>query len=339
MTAALLVLALATLLPGMSMAAQKCPATVVHGQRFHDNGDGTVTDPVTGLMWMRCDVGQSWTGDSCTDPKAWFVMYSWEEAVKLPKKVNFAGHKDWRVPGIDELASIVDSRCIGPSIDLVAFPATPSWYHWSSTPFSDNPEYAWRIDFRTGKENSDLKSSVSYNIRLVRGTFNKPDAAGGSTAAVSPAEKAQGLAADGIHDPETLGLDVLQTPEDGLAGFPKTARGSINWVQALDIGVIDPRSSVTGDGEMSVMDLDILMTNTRSMPRVLFPHKAHTQWLTCSNCHPQIFIPKLGANPITMGENLLGNYCGRCHGRVAFSVFECERCHSVPLDQLSDGAR
>jgi len=335
----LLAVTLATLTPGMSTAAQKCPATVVHGQRFHDNGDGTVTDPVTGLVWMRCNVGQSWIGDRCTDPKAWFVMYSWKEAVKLPEKITFAGRNDWRVPSIDELASIVDSRCIDPSIDLLAFPTTPSWYYWSSTPFGDNPEYAWRIDFRTGKENSDLKSSVSYNIRLVRGTFTESTVASESSTPVGQGAKAEGLAADGIHDPETAGLEVLQTPEEGLTGFPRTATGSINWVQALEIGVIDPRPSLSGDGEMTVMDLDIILADTRSMPRVRFPHKAHTQWLTCSNCHPQIFVPKLGANPISMDANLLGNYCGRCHGRVAFSLFECDRCHSVPLGQLPSDQR
>jgi len=46
------------------------------------------------------------------------------------------------------------------------------------------------------------------------------------------------------------------------------------------------------------------------MDHVRFPHKAHTQWLTCSNCHPQIFIPKLGATP---GASHLDTYRFQWH--------------------------
>ncbi len=72
------------------------------------------------------------------------------------------------------------------------------------------------------------------------------------------------------------------------------------------------------------------MKNTDNMPYVKFPHLAHTKWLDCSNCHPDIFIPKEHSNPISMGKVLKGQYCGVCHDKVAFSLFICERCHSVP---------
>lgn len=78
------------------------------------------------------------------------------------------------------------------------------------------------------------------------------------------------------------------------------------------------------------MDFDIIMKNTMQMPWVRFPHKPHTQWLACSNCHPKIFIPREHANPISMTKVLRGQYCGVCHDKVAFSLFMCERCHSVP---------
>ena len=66
------------------------------------------------------------------------------------------------------------------------------------------------------------------------------------------------------------------------------------------------------------------------MPWVRFPHKPHTKWLACSNCHPAIFLPQEGANDISMNKVLRGEYCGVCHDKVAFSLFVCERCHSVP---------
>jgi c(7)-type cytochrome triheme protein len=69
------------------------------------------------------------------------------------------------------------------------------------------------------------------------------------------------------------------------------------------------------------------------MPWVRFPHLQHTEWLTCANCHPAIFIPQAGANPISMSAIIQGEFCGVCHGKVAFApTLNCGRCHSVPQD-------
>ena len=75
--------------------------------------------------------------------------------------------------------------------------------------------------------------------------------------------------------------------------------------------------------------MDIIMEKTGEMPLVLFPHRPHTEWLDCNNCHDKIFIKKVDANPINMLAILSGNYCGQCHGAVAFPLTECNRCHSV----------
>jgi c(7)-type cytochrome triheme protein len=76
------------------------------------------------------------------------------------------------------------------------------------------------------------------------------------------------------------------------------------------------------------MDLNIVREVKGSMPDVVYPHKQHTEWLDCSNCHPAIFIPQKGANQISMAAILLGQKCGVCHGKVAFPVSECRLCHS-----------
>lgn len=143
------------------------------------------------------------------------------------------------------------------------------------------------------------------------------------------------LAQDGIHDPNNPAIHILQDPKESMATFPKDRRGEVDWVKALQDGHIDPRKSVTGDEwggveTMQELDLDIIMTNTQEMPYVRFPHKPHTQWLSCSNCHPAIFIPREHANPISMEKILKGEFCGRCHDKVSFSLYNCERCHSVP---------
>ena len=132
------------------------------------------------------------------------------------------------------------------------------------------------------------------------------------------------------HDASNDAFLVLQDPAEALKNFPLDRRQQVNWVQALDQGLIEPRPSLTGAGEMLVMDMDILFTNTQDMPYVHFPHLQHTRWLDCSNCHPKIFIPRRGANPVSMNKVLRGEFCGVCHDKVAFSLFICERCHSVP---------
>jgi len=135
---------------------------------------------------------------------------------------------------------------------------------------------------------------------------------------------------DGKHDTSNDAITVLQDPTVALKDFPLDRRQQVNWVTALEQGLIEPRPSLTGKGEMLVMDMDILFTNTKDMPHVRFPHLQHTRWLDCSNCHPKIFIPRRGANPVSMNKVLRGEFCGVCHDKVAFSLFICERCHSVP---------
>jgi c(7)-type cytochrome triheme protein len=135
---------------------------------------------------------------------------------------------------------------------------------------------------------------------------------------------------DGIHDAMNNGIDVLQDPTKALADFPRDRRMQVDWVKALDQGLIEPRADLLGTSKMQVFDKDILMKNTQMMPWVRFPHKAHTKWLACDNCHPAIFIPQENANPISMNKVLRGEYCGVCHDKVAFALFICERCHSVP---------
>jgi len=139
------------------------------------------------------------------------------------------------------------------------------------------------------------------------------------------------IAEDGIHDPSSEAVNILQQPYEAMDGFPRDSQGIIDWVKALESGIINPRKSVDGEGDMFVADFDIIFRNTASMPNVRFPHRQHTEWLTCANCHPLIFIPQKGANPVSMSAIIQGEYCGVCHGKVAFPpTMNCGRCHSVP---------
>lgn len=143
----------------------------------------------------------------------------------------------------------------------------------------------------------------------------------------------QTLNTDGLHDPDNPALRLLQNPGDALSRLPADNAGNkVDWVKALTDGYINPRSELLMNKPVQILDSDILLNKTGSIPRVRFPHKAHTQWLDCENCHEKIFKSKAGATPITMGKILEGEYCGVCHGAVAFPLTECNRCHSVPWE-------
>ncbi len=140
---------------------------------------------------------------------------------------------------------------------------------------------------------------------------------------------------DGIHDPTNDAVKVLQEPVEAMQGFPRDKSGVIDWVKILEDGGISPRPSKTGEGEMHIVDFDVIFKNTQSMPFVRYPHRQHTEWLTCKNCHPKIFLPQKGGNPVTMAAIMQGKYCGVCHGKVAFPPSKnCGRCHSVPRDTV-----
>jgi c(7)-type cytochrome triheme protein len=140
------------------------------------------------------------------------------------------------------------------------------------------------------------------------------------------------LAEDGIHDPSNPAVArILQEPVEAMQGFARDDKGIIDWVKVLENGTIAPRKSLDGSDDMYTADFDVVFQNTGSMPYVRFPHKAHTEWLTCANCHPAIFLPQKGGNPVNMASIIEGRYCGVCHGKVAFPPTKnCGRCHSVP---------
>ena len=61
--------------------------------RFVDNGDGTITDLATGLMWQKADSG---------------MTLNWEEALEYSEELELGGHDDWRLPNVKELQGILD---------------------------------------------------------------------------------------------------------------------------------------------------------------------------------------------------------------------------------------
>ncbi len=145
---------------------------------------------------------------------------------------------------------------------------------------------------------------------------------------------------DGLHDVDNAAILVLQKPADALRRLPGDNAGNqVDWVRAVQDGYIRPRSTLDGQRPIEVFDLDVIMSDTGSLPGVRFPHRPHTLWLDCANCHDAIFKAEAGANAVTMSKILEGEYCGICHGAVAFPLTECNRCHSLDMPVHRKGAQ
>ncbi len=92
---------------------------------------------------------------------------SWTDAESQCKALRLGGHKDWRMPTVKELISIVDYTKRNPAIDSKAFPNTPAEWHWSSSPVVGWPEYAWGVYFSYGYVYYGHRSNSGF-VRPVR---------------------------------------------------------------------------------------------------------------------------------------------------------------------------
>ena len=119
---------------------------------FVDNGDGTITDTITGLMWQKQDDGSS---------------RNWLSAISYCEGLSFAGYDDWRLPNIKELDSIVDLARFNPAIDSVF--SNTKWYYWSSTTDANTSTLARHMHFRSGADGSSGKTANEFYVRAVRG--------------------------------------------------------------------------------------------------------------------------------------------------------------------------
>lgn len=142
------------------------------------------------------------------------------------------------------------------------------------------------------------------------------------------------LAKDGLHDPKNPALKLLQEPGVALSRLPADRVGNqVNWVSALEQGSINPRTNILPETKVRMLDTDILLNLRGGTPIVRFPHRQHTLWLDCSNCHEHLFKSQAGATRFSMELILQGEQCGVCHGAVAFPLTACERCHNTPRNK------
>jgi hypothetical protein len=124
---------------------------------YVNNGDGTVTDTATGLIWQQADDG---------------LDKNWQEALFYCETLDFAGKTDWRLPDIRELQSIVDDTRYNPAINPVFNCLGGAYWSGNSHAYSPDfsPDEAWHVSISRGNSISNPKvHSYLYRTRCVRG--------------------------------------------------------------------------------------------------------------------------------------------------------------------------
>jgi c(7)-type cytochrome triheme protein len=105
--------------------------------------------------------------------------------------------------------------------------------------------------------------------------------------------------------------------------------GAPDWTKALATGVIAPRPGIGSEAkDEDTLDQEIVRTpGGDETAKVVFPHDTHTAVLTCDSCHPEPYEMQAGATKMSMPALEKGQFCGSCHGTVAFPLDACGRCH------------
>ena len=148
------------------------------------------------------------------------------------------------------------------------------------------------------------------------------------------------LEQDGIHDPKNPAVKLLQQPREALSRLPAAYDGNqVDWVAALAGGHINPRTNIHPESRVRVYESEVLLNLNGSTAIVKFPHRQHTLWLDCSNCHEHLFKARAGANRFSMERILQGEQCGVCHGAVSFPLTQCQRCHNTPRNTTAAGKK
>lgn len=152
--------------------------------RFTDNGDGTITDNLTALMWLKdasCMTNHypgfdtDWArGDGAVDWPSALEFVAGIGARRFP--ACGGPHTDWRLPNVREFRSLVDHGRTAPALPTnhpFTGGAGPTTF-WSSSSSASQPDSAWRVDLWTGATDAVLKlgglANYYFGVLPVRGS-------------------------------------------------------------------------------------------------------------------------------------------------------------------------
>jgi hypothetical protein len=125
---------------------------VVVQSHFTDNGNGTITDNITNLIWEKTPFADT---------------LSWEQSLIYANTLTLTGKTDWRLPNIKELQSINDETLINPSLNTNYFNINGAKKYWSSTTLPNQTSNAWYMYTQFGITTYDTKTN-KHNLICVR---------------------------------------------------------------------------------------------------------------------------------------------------------------------------
>lgn len=222
--------------------------------RFVDNGDGTLTDKLTGLMWLK--------DANCFGSQSWFTSLEIIADLNIHSSsyncIDYtATYSDWRLPNINEIESLINPEAPNPSVWLInqGFANVQYNWYWSSTTRAYTPakDSAWVISMMVGWVNTNSKNSADFYVWPVRqGQFGNVDNTypanlwkTGQTTTYYPGDDGEHQA--GVSPPSIRFSDNGDgTVSDNLTGLQWTKKantpvvdacpvGTMTWQQALDL--------------------------------------------------------------------------------------------------------
>ena len=111
-------------------------------------------DKKTGLIWQDNSAVKE-------------IKMNWQDAVNYCSELNLGGYRDWRLPDIKELQSIVNISKYKPAIKKGFKYVDPWRAYWSSSVYISDTSKAWRVRFETGETQSSSKKT-KYHVRCIR---------------------------------------------------------------------------------------------------------------------------------------------------------------------------
>ena len=129
------------------------------------------------------------------------------------------------------------------------------------------------------------------------------------------------------EEQERPAVESAPTWDEAQAQLPEHALGGVDWVEAMENGLVKPRPGPDSPDAKyaAAFKYDFVIEGKKPKFNAIFSHSAHTGWLGCENCHTSLYPYK--RNPARMKDMRKGASCGACHGSVAFNLKQCKRCH------------
>lgn len=224
------------------------------GPRLRDNGDGTVSDEITGLMWQRVDGGEM----------------TWDAALAYARDLRLAGRDDWRLPTSHELFGVLNHGRNRPPLDTRLFERSDAEYWWSATTRAGDTTRVWVANAGGGTGPHPVRETLSaggekrIHALCVRG------------APPSPGPR--------------LGADSPGTVKDqttGLVWQSEAPAEPMSWDEALEYC---SRLNLAGHGDWRLPNIKELRSlcddaAARPLPSALFPrfHGGSTWTSTSEN--------------------------------------------------------